>query len=60
MFILILREHEHVEGLCLPVDVYWLLRGSFPLLFSENKAEVHVLSVRLWLSVREQAFQWSV
>lgn len=60
MFILILREHVHVEGLCLPVDVYWLIRGSFLLLFSENKAEVHVLSVRLWLSVREQAFQWSV
>jgi len=49
----------HVEGLCLPVDVYWRIRGSFPPLLSGNK-EVHALCVGLWLSVRGQAFQWSV
>ena len=49
----------HVEGLCLPLDVYWLIRGSFPPVVSENK-KVHAFCVRLWLSVREQAFQSSV
>lgn len=38
----------HVEGLCLPLDVY------LPVV-SENK-KVHAFCVRLWLSVREQAF----
>lgn len=51
--------YMHVEGLCLPLDVYWLIRGSFPPVVSENK-KVHALCVRLWLSVREQAFQSSV